>query len=296
MAIDIRVPIVLPQSADDYIASFGTATTAYLEYGTASPPADGTATTPLVSGTEHYEFALTGRSTSDYYRWRVGAGTAFSGYSPVFQVPRTYATLQEVLRGMDFPDASREDELEGLLIDATDYITNHVCGGRSFFRDPVGSGTKVLSLDIDRSSSVLSLARGRGLDIISLTTVEVADYTGASYITVASGSTGYWLVPDVPRAGWPYTDLVLSDQASTFLWLPPGYRTVRLTGVFGWETVPDLVKRATVDLVRWWWNSRGQDNEPVGMNAFGSPIFGAGVPKTVRDLWRSDYAWRGWVG
>ena len=36
-------------------------------------------------------------------------------------------------------DDDRDDELEALLIQATDYITEYVCGGRSFFRDPVAS-------------------------------------------------------------------------------------------------------------------------------------------------------------
>jgi hypothetical protein len=292
---DFNIPVSLIESADEYISKYGSGTAVVsLTYGSASPPADGTASLVIVSGTERYDFWVTTPATS-YFQWRVGAGTAVAYESAVFQVPTTYATLDEVVRGMDFPDTSRYDELQGLLVQATDYITNRVCGGRSFFRDPVSSGTKSLTLDVEwGGQSKLSLARGRDLDIISLTTVEVADYTGYTYTTVASGDTGYYLLPDYPRPGFPYSDIVLSDQGDDFTNFPKGRRIVRLTGAFGWETVPELVRRATVDLVRHWFNSRGSD-DPVGMSAFGAPIF-PGMPRTVRELAGSEYAWRRWVG
>lgn len=293
MAVDVLIPVALAESSDDYIATYGTATL-YLEYGTATTPADGTASTTIVSGTEYYEFWVTTEANA-YYRWRVGDGSTYTGYSATFQAPVTYATLDEVLRGLDMPDTSRYDEIQSLLVQATDYITNRVCGGRSFFRDPVGSGTTTKQLDIAwPKQPTLSLARGRPLDIVSLTTVTVADYTGDTATTVASGSAGYYLVPDVPRPGWPYTDIVLSDQGDDFTTFPTGYRVVSLTGVFGWSKVPDLVRRATADLTRHWYNSRGSD-DPVGLSAFGAPIF-PGLPKTVRDLAMSEYAWKKWVG
>lgn len=295
MALDVHVPVALPLDSDDYITQYGSGTAAvYLEYGTASTPADGTATTLITSGTEQYEFWLQ-TPVNSYFRFRVGDGSDFTSYSPVWQQPQAYATLQEVVRGMDFPDTSRYDELEALLLEATDHITNVVCGGRSFFRDPVGSGTTTKTLNVAVPyQRKLSLARGVGLDIQSLTTVNVADYTGDSYTAVSAGSTGYYLHPDDP-GNEPYTDLILSDYGTSYTYFPKGYATVQLVGVFGWPAVPDLVRRATVDLVRFWWNSRQSDGEPVGMSAFGSPIFGSGLPKTVRDLGRSDYAWKDWV-
>jgi hypothetical protein len=296
--VAVQVPVVLPQSAADYITAFGTAATLHLEYGTASTPADGTATTVLTSGTERYEFNLPTVTTAHYYRWRVAEGTAAAtatAYSPVFQLPLAYATMEELVSGMDLPDESRYDDLDRLLRDATDFISTYVTGGRRFFRDPVGSGTTTLSLDVRWSGQrKLSLARGRNLDIISLSSVGVADYTGASYATVSSGSTGYYLTPDYPETGKPYTDLVLSDQSSTSF--ARGYRVVQLVGAFGWSAVPDLVRRATVDLARHWWHRQPGEADPVGISAFGQPIFGPGTPKTVRDLHNSEYAWHGWTG
>ena len=298
MAIDVTIPVILDTSADDYIAHYGAGTAiVYLEYGTATTPADGTAQATAVSGTERYEFSLTGVTSAYYYRYRVGDDSTFHDYSPVWQQPTSYATVQELVAGMDFPDESREDELERLLMDATDYITTFVCGGRSFFRDPVGSGESTLTLDVEwPGQSKLSLARGTGLDIVSLSSVGISDYTGQGTTTIANDATGYYTLPDAVVSGRPYTDLVLSDQGTTYTYWPTGRRVVTLTGVFGWSAVPDSVRRATVDLARAWWQRQPGDADPVGITAFGAPVFGPGTPKTVRDLQRSDYAWKKLVG
>jgi hypothetical protein len=296
--VAVQVPVVLATSAADYITAFGTATL-HLEYGTATAfAALGTSTVALTSGTERYEFELPSVTTAHYYRWRVGnaAASTATDYSPVFQFPLAYATMEELVSGMDLPDESRYDDLDRLLRDATDFISTYVTGGRRFFRDPVGSGTTTLSLDVRwRGQRKLSLARGRNLDIISLSSVGIAGYTGASYDTVASGSTGYYLDPDYVT-GKPYSDVVLSDQAGTYAYFPPGYRTVQLVGAFGWSSIPDLVRRATVDLARHWYHRQPGEADPVGVGAFGQPVFGPGTPKTVRDLHNSEYAWHGWTG
>jgi hypothetical protein len=297
MATDINIPVYLPESAAEYISQYGQGTAAvYLAYGSASPPTDGTASQLLTSGVERYDFWVTTAANS-YFQASVGDGTATGWTSEVWQAPNAYCTLEEVLRGMDFPDTSRYDELEALTVEATDHITNVVCGGRSFFRDPVGSGTTTKTFDITvPGQSLLSLARGRRLDIQSVTSMTVAEYTGATASSVAmSTATGAYLVPDVVASGTPYSDIVLADTASTYTTFPVGRRVVAVTGVFGWAAVPELVRRATVDLVRFWWNDRSGDGQPVGMSAFGSPVFGAGMPKTVRDLGRSDYAWKDWI-
>ena len=292
--MDVLVPVILPLASSDYIDTYGTATL-YLEYGTATPPADGTATRTIVSGTERYEFWVAAASDYDY-RFRIGDASTFTDYSATWQMPLAYATIADVARGLDLPDESRYDELDGLLVQATDYISNVVCGGRRFFRDPLGTGTTTLDLDIDhRGQHTLSLARGRELDIVSLTSMSIAAYTGQSYDSVSDGSDGFYLLPDAPRHGHPYDDVVLSDVAPTYAWFPTGRRTVRLVGVFGWAAVPELVRRATIDLVRWMWNSRGREGEPVGLSTFGAPIF-SGMPKTVRELAHSEYAWKRWVG
>ena len=295
MATNVMIPVALPTSADDYIEQWGAGTAAvYLEYGTASPPTDGTASTLLTSDLEHYEFWVAA-DPDYYYRFRVGDGTDFASYSAVFQAPRGYCTLQEVVRDMEVTTADY-DEVQDLIVEASDFIRDKICGGRSFHREPVGSDETVLTLDIEfAGESQLSFARSVGLDIVSLSKVEIADYTGDTYTELTNDADGYYLLPDKPISGQPYTDIALSDQA-TYTTFPTGRRVVRLTGVFGWANVPALVRRATVDLVRFWWRSRSTDDEPVGFSPFGQPVYGPGLPKSVRELYRSDYAWHGYVG
>jgi hypothetical protein len=295
MTVSVRVPVTLPLGADEYIATFGTATTLFLEYGTATTPATGTATSVLTSGQEYYDFWVATEPES-YYRWRVGNASASTAtaYSAIFQAPVAYATRQEFLRGVDFPDTSRYDELDSLLVQATQLITK-LCQ-RSFFRDPVGTGTKTLTLDVEwYGQRKLSLARGRDLDIISLSSVTIADYPGGAATTIASGSAGYYLAPDVVLPGESYTDLILSEQGTTYTRFPTGTRLVTLVGAFGWAAVPDLVRRATVDLARYWYNHRDNEGDPVGISAFGSPVFGPGTPRTVRDAVKV-YGRGRWVG
>lgn len=296
MATNVLVPVALPEDSNDYITQWGAGTaTVYLEYGTATTPADGTATTLVVADTEHYEFWVAADLNS-YFRFRVGNGTDYTPYSRVWQANVAYCTVDEVVRGLDFADESRYPELEALCREATDFLTNKICGGRSFFREPMGSGETTLTLDVDLSKQKrLSLARGRQLDIISLSSVKVTDYTGGTQSTLANDDTGYYLIPDRVLPGEPYTDIILSDQGTEYIHFPVGMRVVELTGVFGWTAVPALVRRACVDLVRYWWNQRSSD-EPVGVSAFGQPVWGPGLPKTVRELFRSSYAWHDFIG
>lgn len=295
MATNVNVPVALPEDSNDYLSQWGSGTaTVYLEYGTATVPADGTATTLVAADTEHYEFWVEADPTY-YFRFRVGDGTDFTPYSSVFQLNQTYCTVDEVVRGLDFPDESRYAELEALCREATDFITHKICGHRSFFREPLYSGETTLTLDVELSGQArLSLARGHQLDIVSLSSVKVTDYTGGTQTELTEGATGYYTMPDKAPTGQPYTDLVLSDQGTVYTTFPTGRRVVELTGVFGWSAVPDLVRRAAVDLVRYWWNQRSSD-EPVGVSAFGQPVWGPGLPKTVRELFRSDYAWHEWM-
>jgi hypothetical protein len=294
--VDTIIPVSIPIAADDLISQYGAGTAVVqLAYGTASDlTGAATASKTITTGKEYYDFALSSATVDTYYRFRVGGSSSSHDWSPIFQAPVAYATRQELVREMDLPDDGRYDLLDQALVQATQKVTQ-VCGGRSFFRAPVGSGTKTLQLDIRYDSPRLSLARGRRLDIISLSTVGVAAYTGASYDTVASGSAGYYLAPDDPLTGFPYTDVVLSDLGSLYTSYPQGMRTVQLVGAFGWAAVPELVKRATIDLAREWYRQGPGGGGPVGINQFGTPVFGPGAPPSIRQLYESEYAWRAFV-
>lgn len=88
----------------------------------------------------------------------------------------------------------------------------------------------------------------------SLTTVEVATTTGGSFSTIASGD--YFLRPAAYQVepGWPQTEIWITDipsASTTVPYFPQGFANVRLTGTFGWASIPpDLIEVAEVTVVR----------------------------------------------
>lgn len=201
------------------------------------------ATQALVAGIDSYVFWDDAASTSWYRaRFSDAAGTKFSGYGNVFQVgtQTAYATLADLREYLGLPNSRQDNLLLDLLDDATAWLTERC--GRSFFRSPQVTGTEARTFSIDGSSRTLTV------DLVSVTLVEAAAGTGQAYATIAA--TDYELQPNNPDPGWPYEDLVLNDVATRYQAWPTGFRTVRITGVFGWPEVPGLIRRATLDLAR----------------------------------------------
>lgn len=200
-----------------------------------------------------------------------------------------YATLDDLLATMSVApaDADAQALLDDLLEDASASITE-MCG-RSFYL----SGTETRTFNVvKRNATLLSDALSYPVDIISLSLVELAWQTGDTFSTVASGSNGYSLSPEYPDTGWPYQDILLSNIPTDFLAFPYGQGVVRLTGIFGWPVVPNLVKRATIDLAREWYRQGPGGGGPIGISQLGAPIFSSGSPPTVRQLYKSDYRLR----
>lgn len=220
--------------------AYGTGALVRLEHATAI---GGTytevATQALIAGQSAYEF-WHGGATTDYYRTRVthSSGAPASAYSDPFQggALASYASVTDLREELRLPDDSRDNLLADLLADASDWITAEC--GRDFYRHPQVSGTEVRSYDLDADATAILD------DIISLTTVEYGTYTGSTFTAVAA--TEYTLLP---RLGSPYSSLSLTDL-STVATFYAGRGTVRLTGVFGFASVPRLIRRATLDLAR----------------------------------------------
>lgn len=289
-----RIVVNTAISAADLITEFSAGAKVYLERDTTSAFASPTVvtSTALASGTEQYEFVDTTGTASSWYRVRVGntGGTLYTDYSDGVQATQVlaYATLDDVLRGGNFgSDVSKHPYLSSLLITAKELIDERC--GRSFTRNPQVSGTGTWTFAVRyRGKRRLSLALGYGLDIVSITTLEIADYDGASYNTVASGDTGYWLVDnDGPTSDWPYQDVVLADSPSQYATFPAGQgATLRITGVRGFTRIPELVRQASVDMVREWFRQGPQGGVQAGVTPYGAPIFTNGEPHTFRQLYR----------
>lgn len=264
----------------DKITEFGASAKLYWYRDNASATGaftDATGNVTLVATQTQYEIVDTTGAVGHYYRTRIGntGGTLFDTYAPIFQAGAltAYATLDSLREYLGLPDDSRDNLLSDLLVDASDYI-NALCG-RDFYRHPQVSGTEVRTFDTGPGPRVRVNA-----GIVSLSLVELASYTGSSY-TALTG-TGWVLEPADKAPDYSYTSVLLSDQGTYRTWYS-AYAGARLTGVFGSSTVPAMIRKATLDLAREWYRQGPGGGGPVGVNQFGTPIFGGGMPSSVRD-------------
>lgn len=144
------------------------------------------------------------------------------------------------------------------------------------------AGTPTRTYDVEESSATLYVPEG----IRSVTLMEIAPYTGAAYLTLAS--TDYYLRPNYPRPGWPYTRVVMSNiPTSGYTRFPAGFATVRITGTFGWPAIPDDITEAALVIAHRTWDARqaGQ-GDVAGTDEFGRPVISLSVPGRVRDTLR----------
>jgi hypothetical protein len=253
----------------------------------------------LVAGDSQYAYFDEPGTTSSWYRFRLtdNAGAKASAWSDPFQggAANAYAGLDALREVLSLPDDTHDNYLLDLLRDASAYL-DAACE-RDFYRHPAVSGTEVrtfpgnaaLNAEPYRPDPTLLEVRA---GIVSLTTVELAEYTGAAYTALAS--TDWYLDPAIIRPDRTWRDGVQLSERGAFVRFPFGDATVRLTGVFGAATIPDLIRKATLDLAREWFRQGPGGGGPVGVNQYGTPIFGGAEPKSVRDA-IANYRWRSWV-
>jgi len=86
-------------------------------------------------------------------------------------------------------------------------------------------------------------------DLVTVTTIKLDTDGDATFSTTLTANTDYVLDPlnaAVESPARPYTRLVLNHLSS---YSYPSYvRSVKITGAFGWATVPDEIVRATTIL------------------------------------------------
>jgi hypothetical protein len=286
----VQQVIVNVDDPDDILLAYGAAAKVRLERATSAAFSDATEIDDevILSGISQYDFFDPVGSASSWYRSRysASAGAPFSEYSDGFQAgnPTAYATLGALREYLNLGDASSDNVLSDLLEDASRYL-DEKCG-RDFLRHPGVSGTETRTFLTERGN-LLEVRAG----IVSLTTVQLATYTGAAYNTLSAADWVLW--PTDPEPYHSYSGIALTDTGSYRTWYP-ALAGAQLTGVFGFAEVPPLIRRATLDLAREWYRQGPGGGGPVGVNQFGTPIFGAGEPKTVRDA-IEEYAWSRWL-
>ncbi len=160
-----------------------------------------------------------------------------------------------------------DDTLLGLICDRVNQDIEDAAGR---VLAPV-SGTPVFTEDVD-DTRVRRLYINRG--IRAVTTLELASYTNAPYVTIPA--TDYFLRPtaDKLQPGWPFTELYLSDiPTGGFSFFPKGFATVRITATTGWAVIPDSVTELAIAMASRAWSARqsGQQ-DTIGTDEMGRPL------------------------
>ena len=239
-------------------SAYGTAAKAVVYRGTAEGDSAYAAagTVSLVSGTNQYEWWDAVATSSSWFKYRVtdGGGTALSAFSEEFQATAldAYATLDDLVERLGLPDETQYNLLSDILVNISGQFDAEA--HRQFYRIPQVSGNTTRYYDGDGSDAMF-FPEG----IVSLTSVELADSTGGAYTTI--GTADWFLRPAYPSAGWPYTSLELFGYTFGL-----GYRTVKLTGAFGFAEVPALIREAVLQLASRTYNeSKTRHAGVVGM-------------------------------
>src|SRR3990167_1839471 len=255
-------------------------------YGGSYADLTGTGSTPtlaIVAGTYAYSGYDPNGAASTWYRSRYknAAGTVVSSWTDEFQVGTGgYCSLYDVKQDLDKPpsDTTADEMLLDYIADITDYIRGYT--GREFL-------DATLTYTFDGHSAVhggrcLPVPRG----VRSLSLLETAASTGASFSTVSA--TDYFLRPYVQERtpGWPATEVWLSDVASSLSRFPSGYANVRLTGTFGFAAVPPRVEgvaRRTV--VRAYASRQAGQGDLVGSGGeSGNPVISNFLSRRDREV------------
>jgi hypothetical protein len=146
-----------------------------------------------------------------------------------------YASLNEVKAALRITDAVDDSLLNMAVESASRLVDGHA--GRRFWN--AGTATKyfvaqddyVCEVD-DISSSTIVLQTSSGADGIFDTTWDIDDYQ----LEPLNG--------ELDGIAWPYTSI---RAIGDYLWpISGGEALVKVTGVFGWPSVPIAIKQATI--------------------------------------------------
>ncbi len=248
----------------------------------------GTGSTPtlaLVAGTYNYPGYDPAGISSSWYRSRfenVGA-TRVSDWSVAFQVGTGgYTSLFNVKQDLD--KAPTDAVADELLLDYIAEITDYIRGNteREFGTNP----DTVYTFDgASTANGFRSILVPWGVQSISL--FEVAYNTGGSFVTYPT--TDLFLRPQVQdrTPGWPATEVWLSNvPTGAYSHFPYGYGNVRLTGVFGFASVPARIEGvARRAVVRAYAARQAGSNDMTGSGGGGGdPIVSQFLSKRDREV------------
>ena len=130
----------------------------------------------------------------------------------------------------------------------------------------------------------------------SISSLEVAAYTGDSYVTVPS--TDWFLRPtaNLRTPGWPAFEIWMTDIPASSNSLPTfegGFDTIRMTADIGWAQMPLEVREvAEVTVVRAWQARQAGQTDEAGTDENGTStisryLSGRDMQTLMRYRWRS---------
>ncbi len=176
-----------------------------------------------------------------------------------------YATYALLKARMAIPDDTDATQI-GLICDQVNaYIEGPQACGRPIA--PVSSAAYLFDGD---GSRILQYPKG----IRAVSLLEIAQYTGGAFVTIAS--TDYFLRPGPAEltAGFPYTRIEFSNvPLSGYGFFPHGYNTVRVTMTTGFAAIPDDVTEVALVAAGRAWHAVGIGQaDIVGTDDMGRPL------------------------
>lgn len=298
----VKIPI---DGVEDLLLAnaYGAGALVRLESGATSGGAfTSVSTANLVAGTYLYTIADSAGSASTWYRWRIenAGGTRLSAYTGPFQVAfeaDQLCSLYDVKQRLNIgaTDTTDDEFLVSAIVQITSEI--HAIADRSFLPGPI-SGTKVLLRDGSDS-----LEDGRLLPfpegLISVSQLEIAPYTGASFSTIPSSD--YFLRPtsEARSPEWPATELWMTDvpvASNPYPYFPDGFANVRITGQTGFAAVPGVIRRIAENVtIRHYQAKASGSTDRVGGGDFGGRLLRWVSPEEAAII-ASRFAYRtAWV-
>jgi len=157
----------------------------------------------------------------------------------------SYATLAQFKAAVGITDTTDDTALQAVL-DATDTLIDLYCDRKTGF----GTATETRYYTADAYQYCLTD------DLVSVTTLQTDDDANGTYETTWTSGTDYVLAPrNAALDGFPYTEI---DTSVTWPRNFPKdvYLGVKVTGVFGFPSVPAAVTQAEIIQAGAVWNSR----------------------------------------
>ena len=185
-----------------------------------------------------------------------------------------YATRADVLASFDDPpeDAARLARIDTLLAEAEAELDMEVGFDFNAHGTLIAPETRTF-----HGSGTGRICIHDGL--VSVATLAVADSVGGTFTTIDSDD--YFLEALYPEPAHPYDHLTLSTAGPIRTTYPRLQKVVRISGIFGFATVPTVVKAAVVDRTRQRFLADSGVAGPVGPGEFGRPIVQTALPDTM---------------